>query len=167
VVIRLRTPATQNHMAFGIALSNKNGRLTVFRMAQKRMRMRGRTDCFDRNPNIARGAVFKPYRARESRDQLPMDLTFRCTRTDRTPTHEVRDILRNDHVEKFSAGRDFHLCQIEQKMTCYAQTIIDLEGLIQMRIIDQPLPTNCSAGFFEIDAHYDAKILRMPANFFL
>src|SRR3954469_1312368 len=93
-----------------------------------------------------------------------MNLALCGTRPDRSPTHESYQILRNDHVEEFSSCGNSHLRYIEQQVAREPQTIIDLERLIEIRIINQPFPTNSRTGLLEINTHDDPKICRQLVN---
>ncbi len=39
-----------------------------------------------------------------------------------------------------------------------AQAVVNLEGLIEVRIVDEPLPTKRSAWLFKVNAHHDAQL---------
>ena len=66
--------------------------------------------------------------------------------------------MGGDHVEKLSTCGHAHLGKIEQEAARKAQPIIDFVGLIEVWIVDKPLPANGGAGLFEVNAHDDAQI---------
>ena len=55
-------------------------------------------------------------------------------------------------------GGHAHLGQVEQQMARQAQAVVDLVGLIEMRIVDEALPADGGAGLFKVDAHDDAQV---------
>ena len=59
--------------------------------------------CVNRDLDVAIGTVLKTNRARQARGELTMDLALCCTRTNSTPGHEVRNVLRRDHVQELTA----------------------------------------------------------------
>src|SRR5262249_4701131 len=61
-------------------------------------------------------------------------------------------------------GGHTHLCQIEQKMACCAQTVINLERLVEIRIVDEPLPSDGGAWLLEVHAHHNAKVTGQLLN---
>ena len=65
---------------------------------QEMMARASRSDCVDCNLNVALGSIFKANRTLQARGELTMVLTFCCPRTDRTPGHQVRDILRRNGI---------------------------------------------------------------------
>ena len=48
---------------------------------------------------------------------------------------------------------------LEQQLTSHAQAFVDLEGLIEVRVVDQPLPSDRGARLLEVDAHHDQQVL--------
>src|SRR5258706_14735268 len=87
-----------------------------------------------------------------------MDLRFRCARADRTPAHQVRVVLRRDHVEKLGSGGQPRLVDLHEEVAREAQPLGDLEAAIEIRIVDQPLPAHGGAGLLEIYAHDDDQV---------
>ena len=117
------------------------------------MRLRGCLDRIDRNFDIAIGTVFKADWTRQAGRQLAMDLRFCGAGTNGTPADQVSNILRADHIEKFRTGRQAKFIDIQQQFTRNTQAIIDAEAVIHVRIINQALPADGGARFFEIHAH--------------
>src|ERR1017187_3834836 len=124
------------------------------------MDVAGRENGVDGDLHIAGGSILEPDRTREAADQLAVNLTLGGTRSDSAPGDEIHEILRRDDVEKFGAGGDAHLGEIEKKMAGHAQAVIDLVGLVEMRVVDEPLPSNCGARLLEVHAHHEAEALR-------
>ena len=48
---------------------------------------------------------------------------------------------------------------IKQQFTGYTQTVVDLEAIIHMRIVNQPFPAHRGTRLFKIDAHYDFQLI--------
>jgi hypothetical protein len=63
--------------------------------------------------------------------------------------------LRRDHVEKFGAARQAEFVDLPQQLARQAQAVVDLETVVHVGIVDQPLPADCGARLFEIHAHDD------------
>src|ERR1700750_1199081 len=103
------------------------------------MRIICRKDSLDRNLYIAGCAILKTNRTGKPGGELAMDLALCRSRADGSPTDKIGHILWRNHIQELCAGRYSHLCQIEKKATCNAQSITDAERLIEVRIVDQPL----------------------------
>ena len=72
--------------------------------------------------------------------------------------HQAGDILRRNHVEKLGSRGHAHFGQVEQQMARQAQAVVDLERAVQMRIVDEALPSDGGARLFKVDAHDDAQV---------
>ncbi len=88
-----------------------------------------------------------------------MHLAFGGACADRAPGHQVGDVLRRDHIEEFNAGRQAQLVDVAQQAARHAQPLVDVEAAIQVRIVDQALPTHRGAGLFEVHAHDDFQLI--------
>src|SRR5271167_3814585 len=89
-----------------------------------------------------------------------MDLALGSASSNGAPTYQARHILRDNHVEEFSPRWYPHFREVEKKTACQAQTIVDFERLIEMRIVNQALPANGCAWFLEIDPHDNPEVRR-------
>jgi len=88
-----------------------------------------------------------------------MNLRFRGPRADRAPGNQVRDVLRGNRIEKLSPRRHAHVGEIQQKSARHAQAVIDVERIVQRRIIDQALPADRRPRFLKIDPHDHKHVL--------
>ena len=77
---------------------------------------------------------------------------------------EGRHVLRRNHVQKFGAGGNAHLGEVDEQVAGQPQAIVNFEGLVEVRIVEQALPADGGAGLFEINAHDDEKIAREFGN---
>jgi hypothetical protein len=59
---------------------------------------------------------------------------------------------------KCCGGWYSHFGEVEKKTAGQPQTIVDVERLIEMRIVNQALPANGCTGFLEIDPHDNPKV---------
>src|SRR5699024_9169000 len=114
-----------------------NSRVPAFGDRQKVVGLRGRLDGVKRNAGGAASTVFEPYRARQTRGQLAVDLAFGRTGTNGTPGDQVGYVLGGDHVEVFATGRQTQLVDIQQQLARSAQALIDVKATVQIRIVDQ------------------------------
>jgi hypothetical protein len=76
------------------------------------------------------------------------------------PRHEVGNVLRRNQVEKLGRTGQADFIDIQQQLAGQAQTFIDIITLVQMRIVDQPLPAHRGARLFKIHPHDDDEIVR-------
>ena len=91
-----------------------------------------------------------------------MHLTLGRPRADGAPAHQIRRVLRRYRVQELAAHGKPQPGQIQQQRSPQPQALVDGEGAIQARIVDQPLPPHRGAGFLEVDPHHDEQIRRQP-----
>src|SRR5262245_31926445 len=77
-----------------------------------------------------------------------------------TPADEISVELAEGRVEKLGAGRNSKLENIGEQLPSQAQALVDVVGLVEIRVVDKPLPADYRARLFEIDAHDHKKRIR-------
>src|SRR6201999_1270807 len=82
VVVHRLTAAAQDDVAVGVARGEQDGGLAVARLAEERVRVRGRDDGFNGDLDVAGGAVLETDRAGEARGELAVDLAVGGGRAD-------------------------------------------------------------------------------------
>lgn len=87
-----------------------------------------------------------------------MQLGLSGTRTDSADGDEVGEELRGYGVEHFAGNRHASCSQVGEHLARHAQALIDFEGLVDIRIVDQTLPADGGAGLLEVGAHDDAEV---------
>jgi len=122
------------------------------------VRLTGGEDGFDGDLHVAGGAVFEADRAGEAGDEFAVDLAFGGAGADGSPTDEGGDVLGGDHVEELGACGDADFGEVEEEMACLAEAVVDLEGFVEVGVVDEALPAEGGAGLFEVDTHDDAEI---------
>ena len=53
--------------------------------------------------------------------------------------------MRADGVEKLEADRDAEVCEVAEELAGDAETLVDLEGTIDVRVVDEAFPANGGA----------------------
>ena len=86
-----------------------------------------------------------------------MYLTFGGASANRAPGNQVANILWRDHVQKLTAGRQTQAIDVNQQLTCNAQSFVNAVGFVQVRVIDQAFPADGCAGLFKVHAHDNFK----------
>lgn len=107
----------------------------------------GRTaDGINSDCQTAIGTVLETNGERETRGKLAVQLRFCCARTNRSKRNQVCEELGRDCVKHLGGDRHASACEVNKKLAGNAQALVDLEGLVDIGIIDQALPANCCAG---------------------
>ena len=84
-----------------------------------------------------------------------MHLALRRARTNRAPADQVTDVLGRNHVQELAARGQADAVDVDQQLARDAQAFVDAVALIQVRVIDQPLPAHGGAGLLEVHPHHD------------
>ena len=89
-----------------------------------------------------------------------MQLTLRCPGTNGTPRDEVRDVLWRDGIKKLRADGYAEVCQIAEELSGNFESIVNSEGAIDVRIVDESFPADSRTGFLDRYQYlYDSGIL--------
>ncbi|MNF39686.1 hypothetical protein D3C84_206650 [compost metagenome] len=82
-----------------------------------------------------------------------MGLRFGGARADGRPADQVLQVLRGDRVEGFGGGWQAHLGQVAEQLAADVQAVLDLERVVEVRVVDQALPADGGARLLEVHAH--------------
>src|SRR5439155_753008 len=86
---------------------------------------------------------------RWSRSLLPCERSMtRCAGSD-----EVACVLRRDRVDEFARRRESDLDEVEEQAPRHAETVVDPERAVAVRVGYQSLPANARSRLHEIRAH--------------
>ena len=83
----------------------------------------------------------------ETGGQLAVHLGFGGTGTDGAPAHQIRHVLRGDHVEEFGGGRQPHVVEIQQQLATDAQAVVDLAAVVEVGSLISPFQPTVVRGF--------------------
>ena len=155
VVIGPRAAAAQHHVAVAVAARGEHRHLALAVDAQKPMRVRGGAQRVDGHAQAAVGAVLKAHRRGQAAGHFPMGLRFRGARADGGPGDQVLKVLRRDRIEGLGGGGQAQGHDIGEQAARQAQALFNAERVIQMGVVDQPLPAQRRARLFEVHAHDD------------
>lgn len=99
-----------------------------------------------------------------------MELRLGGSGTDSTPTNEVGDKLRAkdrgldpsgetklahipNSVKELTTDGHTHGVDVAQELPSHSKTLVDLEGTVDIGVIDETLPANSRSGLFTINRH--------------
>ena len=149
--------AAQHDMAVGVATRADDRDLTGMVDAQEVVAVGHGLQGIDGDIQRAVGTVLEADRARQARGHLAVGLGFGGTGADGGPADAVLKVLRGDRVEGFGGQRQAHLGQFDQQAARDVQAFLDLEGVIEVRVVDQAFPADGGTRLLEVDAHHDVE----------
>ena len=90
-----------------------------------------------------------------------MGLRLGGTGTDGGPGNEILKVLRRYRVKRLGGERQAKRRDVEQHLARSANATVNAERVVDIRIVDQSLPTHRGARLFEIGAHHhEQRVLR-------
>ena len=117
------------------------------------MRAGDRLQRIDRHGQAAVSAVLEAYGRRQAGRHFAVGLGFGGACADGRPADQVLQVLRGDRVEGFGGSGQAHFSQVQQQLATDVQAVLDLEGVVQVRVVDQAFPADGGTRLLEIHAH--------------
>ncbi|MCY1516558.1 hypothetical protein D9M68_511940 [compost metagenome] len=118
------------------------------------MRAGNRLQGVDRHGQAAVGAVLEADRGGQAGGHFAVGLGFGGARADGGPADQVLQVLRGNRIERLGGGGQAHLGQVEQQLAADVQAVLDLEGVVQVGVVDQAFPADGGARLLEVHAHH-------------
>ncbi|MCY1226278.1 hypothetical protein D9M72_385050 [compost metagenome] len=141
-------------MTVGIALGGHDRHATFLVDTQEAVRAGNRLQGVDRHGQAAVGAVLEADGRGQTGGHFTVSLGFGGARADGRPADQVLQVLRGDRVECFGSGGQAHFRQVEQQLAADVQAVLDLEGVVEVRVVDQAFPADGGARLLEVHAHH-------------
>lgn len=151
--------ATEDDEAVLVTLSSGNGSKALLGDTHEVMLSGGGANSINGNAKAAVSAVLEAYGEGEARGQLTVELGFGGTGTNGTYRDAVGKELRRDGVEHLGGNRHALVGKVGKELSRDAETLVDLERVIDIGIIDESLPANSRSGLLEVGAHHDAQVI--------
>jgi hypothetical protein len=123
--------------------------------------MARRPDGVDRHLDVAVGAVLEADGHRQARRQLPMDLALDRAGADGAPAHHVGVVLAQRGVEELRRYRKPGRRDVGHQPPGDPQALSDMEGSVEVRVVDQALPADHRPRLLEIHPHGHDELARM------
>lgn len=150
--------ATENDKAVLVALCAGNGGEALLGDTHEVVLGGGSTNGVNGNAEIAIGAILEADREGQTRGQLTMKLRLGGAGTNGADGNAVGKELGGDGVEHLTGDGHAVIGQIDKELARDAESLVDLEGVVNVGIVDQTLPTDSGSGLLEVGTHDDAEV---------
>lgn len=130
----------------------------LLRDTHEMMLSSSRSDGVNGNSQAAVRAVLEADWERKSRRKLAMQLGLCGACADSSKGDQVSEELWGDSVEHFAGNRHAGRGQVAEELTGHTEALVDLEGLVDIWVVDQPLPAHSRAWLLEVSPHDNAEI---------
>ena len=88
-----------------------------------------------------------------------MELRLGGSGANGTDAQEIGDVLRGDGVQHLACQRHTKRCEFGEKLSSYLQALVDVEAIVHVGVVDQPLPAYSRTWLFKIGSHYNHKLV--------
>lgn len=157
LVVCFSASAAEHDMAVRIPHGLDDGGLAVGIDTDKMVRSARRNHGVHRDLQATFSPVLEADRHGDAACHLAMGLAFGRARADGGPTDKIGHVLRTDRVQQFRSTGEAHLIDLEQKRSRQLNSRCDIAGPVQVRVIDEALPSDCRPGLFKVCSHHDQK----------
>ena len=107
------------------------------------------------NLRVSVGAVLEADGHAQTARHLAVRLALGRACANRRPRNQPGEILRHDGVEELGRGVQAHLVYLQQQPSRASQPSADVEGIVQIRVVNQPLPADRGSRLLEVNAHHE------------
>lgn len=160
LVVGSPIPATQDQMAQLITPGICDRRQSLLGHAQEVVRLGRGADGVHGDRDVAVGAVLESEWEGNTGGQLAVQLRLGRAGADGAPRDQISQELGRDGVEQLTAHRDAHVGQFAEQSAGNAQALVDLEGAVDLWVVDEALPADGRAGLLKVGAHDDEDLSR-------
>lgn len=150
---------TEDNEAVLVTLGSGDSSKTLLGDTHEVVLSSGGTNSVNGNTKAAVGTVLEANGERKTRGKLTVKLRLGGTGTNSTNGDTVSKELRRDGVEHLSGNWETLAGKVNEKLARNAETLVDLEGVVDIGVVDETLPANGCSGLLEVGAHHNAEIV--------
>lgn len=166
VVVGALATTTEDDEAVLVARGLGDGCQTLLGDTQETVGVSGSANGVNGNRQVPIRAVLVSNWETETGSKLTVQLRLGGTGSNGTKRDEVGQVLWRDGVQHFTGNGHAGAGQVGVELTGDAQTLVDVVGLVNVRVVDQTLPSYGRTGLFEVGTHDDAEVARkLPGEF--
>lgn len=159
VIVGASVSTTQDDETVLVTGGLGDGSQTLLGDAEEAVGVRGGADGVHGNGQVTIGAVLVADGEGQAGGELAVKLRLGGAGADRAQRDQICQELRGDGVEHLRGDGESRAGQVGVQLTGHAQTLVDVEGLVDVGVVNQTLPADCCAGLLQVGAHDHADVL--------
>lgn len=160
VVVGTLTATTENDETVLVARGLSDSGQALLGDTQETVGVGSSANGVNSNRQVTIRAVLVTNGETQTRSELTVQLRLGGTGTNGTKGDKVGKVLRRNGVKHLTGNRHTGAGEVGVELTGDAQALVDVVGLVKVRVVDQALPSDRCAGLFEVGTHDDAEISR-------
>lgn len=95
----------------------------------------------------------------QTRGQFTVDLGLSRASTNSTNGQTVGQELGRDGIQHLASNGHALVCQINEHLARRAQTLVDLEAVVEIRVVDKALPADSGTRLLEVRTHHNQQLI--------
>lgn len=113
------------------------------------------------NSNVQRavGSILEAHGEREPASQLTMKLGLGGSRTHGADGEQISQELGGDGIQHLAGNGHALIGQVDEQLAGDPETLVDLERVVDIRVVDEALPADCGTWFFKVGSHHDHELV--------
>ena len=159
VVVGALVSTTEDDETVFVTLGTGNGSETLLRHTHEVVAGSSGANGVNGDAEVTVGAVLETDGERKTRGQLAVKLRLGGAGTDGADGDEVSEELGGDGVEHLAGNGHARGREVLEELPGDPEALVDLEGLVDIRVVDEALPADGGAGLLEVGTHDDDEVL--------
>lgn len=155
IVVGALLATAKNNEAIRVTDGSDNGDNTGLSDGQEVVGVLDGANSINSDIERAVGAVLESDGERQTGGKLTVDLGLGGACTDSTDRQTVGQELGGDCVEHLAGDGHALVGQVDEELARHAETLVDLEAVVDVGIVDQTFPADGCAWLLEVRAHHD------------
>lgn len=158
VVVSTTGAASENDEAVLVAPGGGDGEDTLLGDTHEVVRAAGRLHGVDGNTDVTVSAVLETNGETQTTAELTVELGLGGSGTNGTQTEQVSQVLGRNGVEHLSSDGHTGVGEVRVELTSNTETLVDVESVVHIRVVDESLPANGGTGLLEVGTHDNNKV---------
>lgn len=159
IVVGALSATAQDNEAVLVTSGLGNGSQTLLGHTEEAVRVSSGADGVNGDGETTVGSILETNGEGQTGGQLTVQLGLGGAGTDGTEGDQIGQVLWGDGVQHLASDGETGAGQVNVELARNAQTLVDLVGLVHVRVVDETLPADGGTGLFEVGAHDNQEVL--------
>lgn len=159
IVVGALLATTEDDEAVGVAHGADDSSDTGLGDGQEVVRVLDGANGIDSDIQGAVGTVLETNGEGQTRGQFTVDLGLGGASTNGADGETVGQKLGGDGIEHLTGDGHTLVGQVDEKLTGGAKTLVDLEAVVNVGVVDETLPADGGTGLLEVGAHDNQQLI--------
>jgi len=159
VVVGALLSSAKDHETVRVTHGADDGGDTGLGDGEEVVRVLDGADRIDGDVQSAVRAVLEADGEGQTRGQFTVDLGLGRASTNSANGQTVSQELRRDGIQHLASNRHALVGQVNEHLARRAQTLVDFEAVVEIRVVDKTLPAHSGTWLLEVRAHHNQQLI--------